>query len=899
MDDPWANAWGEPAKPQPSVALPSWSTDTPVSWTEPSPAPWASSDPAPTGWTSPDDDAETPCDPLSASPQVDDQTPPPPPELVLPEATSKSVQETDPVPPASPDACDSLETILQSDQPDLDPWAAGSVVSSADPELEDVWVHSWKAPDPEVRTEEPADEWEEAKRQKARQDEYVPPELLVSILDDFKSLSGDLWPPQSPPEGHSGARSGLESVEGLDHITNRLIPHDLTLPSSVKFSQTFIAKHMGEALRLSRHVPITRLSPLTLYMASKGSTAWEISVKSHIEVGNDDLLPSGWRVVEKEKEDPVIAVEMKKKGSGGLLSFFGRKATNTQVESNPRRSQSPGRTVSISTTIPSSSGSVTSPVTHSARPSLESTNSTIPNLSTSGTAINSTPQSSSQTTVPGIAEQTQAPSAVSRFLGRFARSKTTGSGTKESLALSTDDLEFLSEIVPSANDDVDENDQMRGLSDMLNRSPLPTTLPPLLAPPPRAPPISLISKNLTQLSEPASNPQEDLFSVFDPPPTPSRSTTPVVQPNSPSRPLQLPSTSIAPLRPQTDSLPKGDTQGVPSSSRLGGRSSTPFDTSALTSQSQTLSSGRRAPMAIMSTGSSSSKSSRSTATLPLPPILPPPPPSKFTSTSHSRASSQYNIFADDNSLASYRPSPVSQPSLLSDTTTPSAFSEQSLFSDTSSHQEKSDNDFFDDFDDFVSSPISDAFPPRPPAKPSHLSQPSMAPPAKVPPQTQPPTKHPSPPPRKVSRAADHQRTLSLVNRAANHAGRWPAPPSPLPEPLAPPPGRSHAPSTPNTAGPLSSMQTQQKNAIAALNSSTTSSGYPFFPPPPGFSGLQTSTISPSPPPRLAAASPAPIVNLMQNGRGASPAPVPAAPKHTPLATPGGLSAQDLSFFEGL
>lgn len=659
---------------------------------------------------------------------------------------------------------------------------------------------------------------------------------------------------------------------------------------------------MGDALRLSRHVPITRLSPFTLYMASKGSTAWEVSVKSRIEVGHDDVLPPGWRVVEKEKEDSIPAAEMKKKSSGSLLSFFGRKATNPPAESNPRRSESPGRAASSSTTVPSSNGGVPSHGTQSTRPSLEnvksSTLSLTPNLLSSGTITNSMPQPSSQTTAPVISEQTQVSSAVSRFLGRFARNKTSGPGAKDSLALSTDDLEFLSDIVPSVNDDIDEIDQTRELSDMLNKSPLSTALPPLLAPPPRAPPVSLISKDFTQISKPAENPQENLFSIFDSPPM-SRSTIPVAQPDGPPLPLKLPLTSVAPLCPPTSSLSKVESQGPPSSSRYSGRSSSPFDTS-LISRSQTPSSGRRAPVAIMSTGSSSSNSSKSIATSPLPPILPPPPPTKFTSTpSHSRASSQHNIFEDDNEPATFHALPASQPSFFSDTSTQSLFSDQSLSSDTSSHQGKS-NDFFDDFDDFVSSPISDTSPPRPPAKPSLLSQPPIAPPAKVPPQTQPPTKHPSPLPRKASRAADHQRTLSLVNLAASRTGRWPAPPSPLPEPLAPPPGGgSHSPSTSSTAGSSSSMQTQQKNAIGALTSSAASSGFPFFPPPPGFSGLQTSTISPSPPLQLAMPSPAPIVNLMQNGLEAPRARTPAAPKYTPSATPGGLSAQDLSFFEGL
>ncbi|KAG6891263.1 hypothetical protein C0995_008515 [Termitomyces sp. Mi166 len=890
MDDPWANAWHDPARPQPEadIALPSWSTGTAVPWTESSPdqsALWVPSEPPGTAWASPYDSislGKPSCSPV--------------PQPASSEPTSEP-QTIHTPPPASPDAFGSFETVLKSEESDLDPWAAGSVLS---PAQEDVWVQT---PEQDVKS---VDEWEEAKQQKARQDEHVPPEILASILDNFKSLSSDLWPTQSSPQDNTPARSGLESVEGLDSITSRLIPRDLTLPSSVQFSKTFTAKHMGDALRLSRHVPITRLSPLTLYMASKGSTAWEVSVKSRVDLTNDDLLPPGWRVVEKEKEEPVPAVETKKKGSGRLLSFFGRKSTNSPVEANLRRSESPGRAPSIPTTV-SSNGTVPSPSIQSARPSLDTakspTHSSTPNLLGASTVADSTPTASapsSQTTAPGTTEQTpQAPSAVSRFLGRFARSKPSESGEKESLALSTDDLEFLSDIVPSASDDADEHDQLKGLSNMQSSPSLSTALPPLLPAPPRAPPTNFISENLTpQLSKPAATPQEDPFSIFDSPPTMSKPTIPATQPIVPSLP---PPTSIPPLRPPTSSLYRSESHGAPSSSRFSGRSSSPFDTSSLTSRSQTPSSGRRAPIAIMSTRSSASNNSTSIAALPPPPILPPPPPTKFTSTpSHSRASSQHNhnILEEKDDFESFRAPPSSQPSLLPDTSTSSVFSDQSLFSDTSTHHTNSNNNnFFDDFDDFISSPIDL---PRPPAKPTLFSQPSTASSPAVPPQPpqpQPPTKHPSPP-RKTSRAAEHQRTLSLVNIAASRTGRWPAPPSPLPELLPPPPGGPHAASTSGTAGPSSSMQVQQKNALASEPSTSSSpSGFPFLSPPAGFSGLQTSTMmSPLPPPRLGVGSPAPMVDLMQHGR---PAPVPPAPQYTPSATPGGLSEQDLSFFEGL
>ena len=44
-------------------------------------------------------------------------------------------------------------------------------------------------------------------------------------------------------------------------------------------------------------------------------------------------------------------------------------------------------------------------------------------------------------------------------------------------------------------------------------------------------------------------------------------------------------------------------------------------------------------------------------------------------------------------------------------------------------------------------------------------------------------------------AADREAAARLVERAAAHQGRWPAPPSPLPPSLSPPPGSAHSRST--------------------------------------------------------------------------------------------------------
>ncbi|KAG6865703.1 hypothetical protein C0991_012519 [Blastosporella zonata] len=935
MEDPWANAWGESQKPnqtwshstqdpETEIAIPSWGTGAAVNWAEPSlnqETLWHPSEPAKDQWASTYDDLPlgkpdtvTVLD-VPTSPQVPDtavSSPVSPP--ASPEPTSETeepeIRSSSPAPrPTSPDAFGTFETALE----DNDPWAAGSVASPDTAEPEDVWVPSWGAPDSATEIKEapgPVDEWEEAKRQKARQDQHVPPEVLASILEEFHKLSDDMWSAQSPAaKDLADARSGMEGVEGLNSIANRHIPHDLTLPAYMQFSKTFTAKRMADSLRLSRHVPITRLSPFTMYMASKGSTAWESSVKSRIEVSNDDLLPPGWRVVDKDKEEPIPAVDTKKKATGGLLSFFGRKTSNAASETNPQRSESPVRTPSISTSVLPPNAVVPSPVApQSTRPSLDGTKTPIrpstPVLSGSSPTIASpaapTPAPSSQTPAVDMSEQTQALSAVSRFLTRFSRNKTAVPGSKEALALSTDDLEFLSDIVPSADDDADEADQLQGLSNMLSSSPLATTLPPLLPAPPRRPPSTTVSETFAAL--PPTLPQDDLFSIFETLPSTRKPTMSTAQIPISLIP-QLASTSTPPTFPQTtNSFYRTESQG-PSSRGIGLTS--PFETLVSTSRSHTPQSVRRTPIAIMSSGSSSTSGSGSSVILPPPPILPLPPLSRPTSTpSHSRAPSQHKTLEDDDFAAFHSP-PVPQPSLLAYSSASSIFSDQGL---SSSHT-KPTSDFFDDFDDFVSSPIHDPSPPRPPAKPSLLGQKPIAPVAlaaadALPQLTlpHPPVEHPSPPPRQGSRAAEHQRTSSLMNIAAVGPGKWPGPPTPLTDPL-PPPDAPQTTSTSTIGSSSTHLQSQHRRNGSGTKPSTSSQpGFPFFPPPPGIPGLRTTmSMSPSPPPpQLWTAPSAPANRTLQNGRVASPA--PQVPKYTPSSTPaasGGLSAQDLSFFEGL
>ena len=97
---------------------------------------------------------------------------------------------------------------------------------------------------------------------------------------------------------------------------------ELTLQRPLDFPKTATFKGMNNALRLTRNLPMVKNSPMSHYMASKGSTAWEKAVKGRKEVVEEDVVPVGWRILEKEAPKPATPAP---KPSGGLFSFWGRK----------------------------------------------------------------------------------------------------------------------------------------------------------------------------------------------------------------------------------------------------------------------------------------------------------------------------------------------------------------------------------------------------------------------------------------------------------------------------------------------------------------------------------------------------------------------------------------------
>ncbi|EJF64223.1 hypothetical protein DICSQDRAFT_178709 [Dichomitus squalens LYAD-421 SS1] len=429
------------------------------------------------------------------------------------------------VAPPSPDGFGTFESGLADDTPDF-------IVSGADA---DPWgASAWDDAEPEANEEEPVvDEWERARQQRAKQDRRVPPEILANILAQTEELSREICPnPEEEQTSEQDAwrndrRSGIEGVPGLTTFSDSFLP-PLSLQPLARFAQTQLAKKVASSVKLTKNLPITRGSPMSHYLAAKGSTAWETSVKERKEVVEDDI-PVGWRIVEKAPAAPATDTTKK---TGGLFSFWGRRqsqvvtnasaATGTDSEPRPNSTEKPRSPVTSEVKSDSRR-----PSQDSVRSSMTGSVTRLPSPSKEPTSVETVPITamSSYSTAPDpVAERSEtppAPSAVSRFLTRFSR-RSGGGSPRSSLALSSDDLEFLSDIVPSARDDTDE-DATDALEKFVNakRDSVVPVLPPPLAPPPRAPPplrpISAASNPMSagsKLSSPANAMGNDFDMLF-------------------------------------------------------------------------------------------------------------------------------------------------------------------------------------------------------------------------------------------------------------------------------------------------------------------------------------------------------------------------------------------------
>jgi hypothetical protein len=694
---------------------------------------------------------------------------------------------------------------------------------------------------------------------------------------------------------------------------NKLVPDDLTLPPQVQSCKTFTSKQISEALRLTRHLPLTRKSPMALYMASKGSTSWEASVKAQPQLAQEDFTPPGWKLVEKVEPSPA---DDDKKSAGGLLSFFGRKPTKSISDSvNVGRSapsiKSPSRSASPN---PSQAGG------SSPRGSVDSAKSipgvhrgAVPSPTSLSFSLTKTPDPNPIATPEANAgDQIEVPSdpvppsAVSRFFGRFSRTaKTTSpqslSNPRNSLALSQDDLEFLSDVIPSAQDDVDHQTQLDTLTDMIGSSPLPGTLPPPLPPPPRLQqsrrPSSSLSSSVVSPSKPNN---DDIMSLFGPSSLDRQSPVPDLFATIPSN-KEIGNSSLSsviqplPVKNATPPAGSSNVHATLTDDRWHSFDFLPPATAkpqshvpptkrkiaAIMSQTPSASAPNASEGLVFNLPGNSSYTSPQRFGKPSAPAIPflPPPPSSRSQTPHQQPAPAEKLILedDDDDFSDFLSSPSQAahlPPLLGSTVTP-VFPEQSSQA-VSQHA-------LNDFDALIKPTKTSSFPPQPPAKPLHFN--SRSPPSKSHPLHSEKRPSASPPPqqtpaRRVSRAADHSRTLSLLETVASR-GRWLEPPSPLPEAL-PPPGASAHSFDLDIFSSQSTMEAQQANATAGFS-------------PPLLPSRTHTTTQPVPSSNGNFLQPIPTIRPFS----VSPVSPSSTIGSSAVAKTGGLSAQDLSFFEGL
>nr|GAT55079.1 predicted protein [Mycena chlorophos] len=910
-DDPWAdpkNIWKSEDE-RDIISVPSWDNPAPA-WGDNSL--WSSPADKLPAWHSPYEDLDL--GQRNAAVQDDIQDARVHDEQTDIESQPEPDDEPEPIavispppisPPGSPDAFGTFETGLAELPTASVSWTAN------DSDL--AWGGAWAPPEqaehdsPHSPTleQEAVDEWEAAKLQKAIQDQHVPPELLASILGQL----AELYPPSQPtdldPNDYRASRhKGLELPMNATQL--RLLPADLTLPPVLPFPKSAVAKSTSDALRLSRNAPFIRSSPLGHYSATKGSTAWEASVKNRPEVaGEPDLLPAGWRIVESKPKEETAAQDKKK--HGGLLSFFGRRAgTPPVVDAANQRSASP---VSASSPRASLESSVKSPT--ASLKSLADLGAATPTVTSPAEPIGAPPKP-----VPlpqeAAVDVPAAPSAVSRFLGRFGR-KADPTGPRR-LSLSEGDFDFLADIdgnPPSTSGFAPLGDF--SMSTALLDDPVP--LPAKLAPPPPPPSNPVISMPPQGGRQPTFDGGSDDFADFSvlrsskplAPPIPKplalplgsrgfSASNPIPKPSMPAQglrqstfdsglddfadfgtpqPAAVPKPLARPMLapPITNSLsaptpvPQPTTTPTEASgidfsawnfeadeAKLARRDSEPIASFPRPRQplktgatASTRPSARRAPTAIMSSGPSKPPAS-------IPKLdsafsfLPPPPRANLSSTA--AAPSKALLLDDGDDFVDFHTPKSNSKGLYETSFSSSTSSQHGLFA-SASPSANGGASVFDDFDDFIEAS---------PQEPTTLRTPSPPRPPAKPPRTAPaPLTLSDPDDTPLALMQARTKSLSLVENAAASSGvRWPAPPSPLPEALPPPIG--------------SSMQMQQAAFLSKSPPSASQKILPLFPPPQ--------------PPVRASSQPVQVL---------PPQPIAVG---TNKST-GGLSAQDLSFFEGL
>jgi hypothetical protein len=553
------------------------------------------------------------------------------------------------------------------------------------------------------------------------------------------------------------------------------------------------------------------------------------------------------------------------------------------------------------------------------------------------------------------------------------------SSPRNSLTLSGDDLEYLSDVRSNSTDLVDTGDGLTGLrgvsvTESTESGFLRGKLPPPLPPPPKVPAPAPPSHSLATV--PTGNNTLNGHSLMSP---------------------DDPHLNIMPdLRnPPEDHTVSALTLLTHSPLNSPKSKSTPLNAAL----SHPLSPDKIAPSLIIPVSSSRPNS-----------VMITPPVGQPQLQASGNTTKPFDISQDDDDFSDFRSSPADPPLLSLNVSSP--VTRQGKVVSTQSSQRQL-NSPFDDLVHLMSSPTtgppntfeapkalrplnfaSPALPttptPPPPRESVSTHRASLDRPNATPThsrtnseQSTSPSKVAPTSPKQKAITQGHQRTQSLLDLAATRRGRWPAPPSPLPEPLQPPPpppgkgqvdGPTNAdyfgftptddsfnlPSPPAAPGKTSSLlsspqaDTSRKDSFPAapnlfdaspqpgppsgppslisptphtgisaparrtlsppplptaiLNkspSSKPSTPVPLLPPP---SGFRLASPAKAPPAPQIAPDPSPLSLLMGSGAGkninlpdmkAKAKATPPPPPPPPIKGTGGLSAQDLSFFEGL
>ncbi|WVF73195.1 hypothetical protein IAT40_008014 [Kwoniella sp. CBS 6097] len=768
------------------------------------------------------------------------------------------------------------------------------------------------------------DDWEEAQRRIQIQNERAPREKIDALARVWTELLGSVITAELEKRTGAEEMKFEETVQKLQDDVSDKARSLSTVPSDINtyppvISSLVTHERFVYALQRPNPAPTTsllhtsatrrprRVDPLALNSSSSepswtsrsmlGEPDAPLQPADNIAHQQEDVEKSRWSFWGRR---PVPERQLTTSG-GGILEVKAMSPTpSMDRQSSDIRASSSSRPASRAPSI----------TTHPSRPTspAPSFSPSIPNEQ------HTTMQSAPSSTLPQAPPIQPAPSAVSRFFGRLSRKQSSPTPVpdvdgKEDLELSADDFSYLSEV-PSMSQPPPE----RGVGDLLALEPGRTEqiaslesllnskaalLPKPLAPPPKGPagvPLSSArssSGRFVARMKPPAPTDMDLLGGLDMSGPSSAST---ISAQSPVQ-QQLSSPSIASPSSAWDDFLSLDRSATPPA-----RSTPPIP------QHVPVTPISAAPLVPSRSGtpavSLSPPPPSASATIPMSSVL--PVPATPVNKNKAPASGDFGDFDD------FGTPQHASTSAFDDFGDFSAFESSSsqLPIPTSAAAPRPNEQSFS-FDSF-SSPSNNSnvqTPSKPPAVPTPSSKPTLSTPAN----------HARP------GSLDHTPTINLLTGASASKGkRWPAPASPVAPVLAPPPkGGSGA--VPSSAGfpflsppppvrPVSrggtsllddaeSESTPASSAPMSRPASNTPStgvgigmGISNFNPsviqsPPMF-GAAFGATSP-PPPRSMSSTPVLSPPQASNNKPVAPA------QSVSGAGKGGLSAQDLSFFDSL